>query len=113
MKKSFKFYSEEEKQILSELVNLPLGKRVQVLQNFSMEDFCKKYNRTVSSVQQYISNTRYKQGKRTSNVSNVKSDTKTITKDLSTLRRNEFVIPVTSWELNTENGQTNLVLKFK
>lgn len=110
MSKKFKFYSEEEKQILAKLVNLPKGRKIE---GFSIKDFCKKYDRSVSSVHQYISNTRFRQGRLTTNVSNTKENTKNITKDLSTLRRNEFVIPVTSWELNTENGQTNLILKFK
>lgn len=103
-KTTLRLFSAEEKSIMNKWLNIPKGHR---LPADEVEAFCKKYNRKVIAIYQYIQRTR--NAKFTSKESNIVKPTE----NLTTLRRNEFVIPVTNWELRSENGQTNLILKFK
>lgn len=106
-----RFFSEQEKAILDKWAALPKGHQAPKQE---VEAFCKKYNRTVTSIYQYKE--RFRKNLVDNNVASSNAKQPAVvkpTQDLSTLRRNEFVIPVTSWELRSENGQTNLILKFK
>lgn len=103
-KTTLRLFSSEEKSILNKWINVPKGQR---LPTAEVEAFCKKYNRKLVAVYQYLQ--RARNGKIASKQSNIVKPTE----NLTTLRRNEFVIPVSNWELRSENGQTNLILKFK
>lgn len=96
-----RFYTQEEKNELQKFVDAPKFSH----NKLELEKFCKKYKRNYASVRVYIRNTRKKY---TETPTTTTSMTKT-----PTLKRNEFVIPVTKWELQTsEQGDVMLILKF-
>jgi hypothetical protein len=103
--KSLRLFSQEEKKFLSKLVSLPVKAKFPA---DIVEEFCRKFDRKPVAVYQFVQRER-----RRLNVQPPVSPIVAPTKDLTTLRRNEFVIPVTNWELRSENGHTNLILKFK
>lgn len=101
----YRLFSAEEKSIMNKWVSYPKGTK---LPSDEVETFCKSYNRKPIAVYQYLQRQRASK-----NFTKTSSNIIKPTQDLSTLRRNEFVIPVTNWELRSENGVTNLILKFK
>lgn len=103
-KRTIKFYSEEEKEFLKPYLNV---KRMSKWWNADLDAFCKKYKRTRGSVEQYLSNTRTRMKYRGLTETPTKVD-----KALPTLKRNEFIIPISNWEVRTESDGQKLVLKF-
>lgn len=103
---ALRLFSQDEKDFLSSLVSLPAKAR---FPQDVVESFCKKFKRKPVAVYQYVQRER----KRLNTIEKSVTTAVSPTKDLTTLRRNEFVIPVTNWELRTENGNTSLILKFK
>lgn len=114
-KPSVRFFSAEEKEFLKQFLNTPKGG---VHPPELVSEFCTKFDRDIRGIYQYVS--RYRNNK----IANLDSapvekqkavpvkSTPVVT-DFTAIKRNEFIIPVTNWELRTENGQTNLILKFK
>lgn len=106
--KKFRLYTPEEKAVLQKFVDAPKFSH----HKDEIDKFCKKYKRTYQSVSQYISNTRRRSPNKTlaNTTISVKKNNSKITSP--TLRRNEFVIPVNNWELQTSEEGVMLVLKF-
>lgn len=107
---SLRLFTSEEKAFLSSLISLPPKAR---FPEDIVDNFCKKFKRKPVAVYQYVTRERKRLIMMEKSVTPDVPVVTTPTKDLSTLRRNEFVIPVTNWELRTENGTTSLILKFK
>lgn len=100
-----RFYTEEEKNELEKFVKAPKG----TYNKAEIEKFCKKYKRNNVSVGVYICKAR----KKLAETSNVKTPTvKKPAVNTPVLKRNEFVIPVTNWEVRTSTEGVMLVLKF-
>lgn len=104
-KNKARFFTAEEKEFLTKFLATPKGRpHPQDLVN----EFCKKYKRDIRSIYQYVNRVRHNK------VAGMqKTVTSPVTTDFTSIKRNEFVIPVTNWELRTQDGQTSLILKFK
>jgi hypothetical protein len=99
-KKQFRFFSAEEKKALE-----PYYLEGKAVTAENLQSFCQKYQRSLDSCRGIIYNLRMKHKTTTRNKSVAK-------KDMPVLKKNEFVIPITNWEIRTENGVNNLILKF-
>jgi len=106
-----RFFTEEEKEFLKRFLETPKG---QSHPPALVKEFCKKFDRDLRSIIQYTTRYRRNNAVATESVAPVKREkVKPVMTDFTAIKRNEFIIPVTNWELRTENGQTNLILKFK
>lgn len=103
--KTVRFFSPEEKKVLNSIIVMEKGKerREKILQ------FCKTYKRKSNSVYTYISNQKNKNSK---NVVSRKQSKLLRNNIVSTITKNEFHIPITNWEMRTNESGTMLVLKF-
>lgn len=110
-KPAVRFFSEEEKQFLNKFLEFPKHARYP---KELVTEFCKKYKRDLKSIRQYVY--RYNSGaivNKTTTPTKTVAASSPITTDFTAVKRNEFIIPVTNWELRTQDGQTSLILKFK
>jgi hypothetical protein len=106
-----RFFNEEEKEYLKRFLETPKG---QSHPPALVKEFCKKFDRDLRSIIQYTTRMRRNNAIGTESIAPVKKEkVKPVVTDFTAIKRNEFIIPVTNWELRTENGQTNLILKFK
>ena len=115
-KKPGKFFTNEEISKLMPYISGNLKFDYNVAKTLSAE-----LSRTTNSVSKYVRNQKsiYKELGRVKRryTKRVNSDTKTVTdksivNTTSVLKHGEFIIPISSFELRSENGTTNLVLKF-
>jgi hypothetical protein len=114
--KPFKLFTKEEKAILSQYIN---GSKKITMNECAL--LGEQIGREPINVYQFI----YRQrklaaiAKESKKANSVKvSNDKTTTRDKSVkgntpmFKQGEFIIPVSSWEVRTNNGTTSLVLKF-
>jgi hypothetical protein len=109
-KPGVRFFSAEEKVYLDKFVAVPKRKK---FPKELVQEFCTKFNRDVRSIYQYTNRFRNNKIVNVDKASAKTEKTSPVLTDFTAIKRNEFIIPVTNWELRTENGQTNLILKFK
>lgn len=110
-KKPFRFYSREEYRAL-----MPFIKAKGRLNFSELADFCKKYNRPVVSVSQYIhkcrKTKRYARAKRNSNKVNSLIVPKTTNNTTASVKKGEFKVPINNWNLTFENGKAFFTVNF-
>ena len=107
-KPAVRFFSEEEKVFLQKFLATP---KRQAHPAELVNEFCTKFNRDIRSIYQYVN--RHRNGLIVGAHKEPKKTSTPVVTDFTVIKRNEFIIPVTNWELRTENGQTSLILKFK
>lgn len=78
-----------------------------------------KYNRNSNSIYSYLHGFKKKSQKIVKKQVEKKKSTyvpvkdRSLKKDTSILKKNEFIIPIKNWELRTVDGESQLVLIFK
>lgn len=114
-KKSIKHFTKKERAIL-----LPYVTGLKKITIKDCKEIGSRIGRDSFNVYQYV----YRQKKALLKQTNTEpnsikvSNDKTTTRDKSVnintpvLKQGEFIIPVSSWEVRTKNGNTSLVLKF-
>lgn len=116
--KTNNYFTPEEKKQLDKLAKLP--KRSPYPKDV-LQEFIKKYNRSLTAIYQYI------ERKRNSLAEQSVEETTPVVKrgrpkkensipstiNSAVLAKNQFIIPISNWEISTQNGQTRLILKFK
>lgn len=113
-KKPQKFFSNEEISKLMPYINGSLKFDYSVAKDLAIDML-----RSTGSVYQYVRKQRrnYKQlGRVTRNYSkrtNTISADKSVVKSSNILKHGEFIIPISSFELRSNDGTTSLVLKFE
>lgn len=101
-KKVMKFYTTVEKKELAPFISGKIS-----ASDENLKEFCEKHQRPVGGVRAYI------YGKKTK-----KSYDKKLTKAVSmpkaaaVVTKDEFVIPITKWEIRTDGVNNSLVLHF-
>jgi hypothetical protein len=115
-KKPNKFFSNEEISQLMPYINGNMKFDYNVAKGLA-----KELSRTTNSVHKYVRNQKsiYKElgrvkrryTKRVTNDSKVTTD-KSVVNTTNIIKHGEFIIPINSFELRSDNGVTSLVLKF-
>lgn len=111
MKRNFKFYSEEENNEMAQLAatNKSVNKAL-------VGEFCTKYARSYGSVVNRIYDVRKKNGQPSRTPRTVKnvSPKAILVKDKSvaTVSKGEFKIPITNWNVKSEDGKFYFLVKF-
>lgn len=96
MKKTLRFYSKDEANELKPYIN-----KEQSPTDENLKQFCVKYKRSANAVRAFIYS---KRKVRTSPKRGIAS---------ATVTKNEFVIPISKWEIRNEGGNNSLVLHFQ
>jgi hypothetical protein len=106
--KKIRFYSREEIKALE-----PYIKNGEPIREAALAEFCTKYNRSFASVQIYIYTKRKKiKQKRAYNKNQPVTAQLTESNSPIKMNKGEFKIPITNWNVSSENGQFYFVVKF-
>jgi hypothetical protein len=101
--KTVRFYSEEEYNALKSFIEEDKSLKAENLNNF-----CKKFNRSLTNTRAYI----YAQRKRLLDKTEPNKKTQLLKTKKAILKSSEFHIPITKWELLKIEDKFTLVLKF-
>lgn len=97
MKKMIRFYSKNEANELK-----PFISKEQAPTDENLKQFCVKYKRNASAVRAFV----YAKRK-------VKRSSRKLGTTSAKVTKNEFVIPISKWEIRNEGGNNSLVLYFQ